>query len=142
MCVQLPGLRGMDEKVLKMICDYLKPMSYTENYMFAEAGNPADRMIFITEGTMWILKTGDDSQAGKASPSVMIQKDLKKDDFYGHEQLLSWAAAGNLLNFKDLPNWKENVKCHTNVEGFALSAKDLQSVVHKCRNLWKYNIPT
>ncbi|XP_021805384.1 cyclic nucleotide-gated ion channel 1-like [Prunus avium] len=138
---ELPGLRGMDEKVLKMICDYLKPVSYTESYMFAEAGSPADHMIFITEGTMWILKTGDDSQAGKASPSAVIRKDLKKDDFYGYEQLLSWAAPGNLLDFKNLPNWTENVKCHTNVEGFALSAKDLQSVVHKCRNLWKYNNP-
>lgn len=47
----------MDEKVLKMMCDYLKPVMYDEGTMVFHMGAPLDKMLLITEGTILTYKT-------------------------------------------------------------------------------------
>ncbi|PQM40185.1 hypothetical protein Pyn_29877 [Prunus yedoensis var. nudiflora] len=103
-------LQSIDERVLRMICDHLKPVIYTENSYVIRAGEPLDLMIFITQGIIWTF-------AG---------------DFYG-EELLS--RISTYISFSDLPICTENVKCHTKVEAFALLAKDLRRVVSE---FWWY----
>ncbi|XP_050385734.1 cyclic nucleotide-gated ion channel 1-like isoform X2 [Argentina anserina] len=123
---KVPMLRYMDESVLKMICDNLKPVIYTENSYVIRAGEPLDLMLFNTEGIIWTYTAAD----GSTKLGSSITKCLSKGDYYG-EELLSWASL--YMPFSDLPISTQNVKCHTKVEAFSLMAKDLKAVVTK---LW------
>ncbi|TQE06742.1 hypothetical protein C1H46_007611 [Malus baccata] len=128
----IPRLKNMDDKVLKMICDYLKPVVYPQNTIIRRMGEPFDSILFVAEGTVWVYSTTDRSQQiGK------MKQFLQKGDIYGAEELLSWATShSSSLSFVDLPFSTENVKCHTKVQGFALSAMDLQAIVSNCGHLW------
>ena len=116
--------RYMDEAVLNLICDNLKPVIYTENSYIIRAGEPLDLMLFNTEGIIWTYTTTDGSTKSGSS----ITECLGKGDFYGDE-LLTWASL--YMPFSDLPISTQNVKCHTKVEAFCLMAKDLKAVVSK-----------
>lgn len=135
-------LSQMDEKVLKMMCDYLKPVNYPENTLVFKMGEPLDRMVFITEGLMWTYKTATESshshhvekETGLVTATSMDTNCLKKGDSYGLE-LLQFASS----SLAQLPTSAANVRCHTKVEAFVLMAKDLRSVVMKCEKWWKLN---
>lgn len=125
----------MNPKVLKMICDYLKPVIYPEHSYVAKVDEPVDRMVLITEGTMWIYSSN-------TSSSSKIHMTVENGEIYGDEQLLSWASKDmQHVSFATLPISKENVKCHTRVEGFAITAKDLKAVASKCKMYWNYDDP-
>ncbi|KAL6127559.1 hypothetical protein ACLB2K_070924 [Fragaria x ananassa] len=121
---KVPMLRYMNESVLKLICDSLKPVIYAENSYVIRAGEPLDMMLFNNEGIIWTYTTTD----GSIKLGSSITKYLSKGDFYG-EELLSWASS--YMSFSDLPISTQNVKCHTKVEAFSLMAKDLKAVVSK-----------
>ncbi|XP_061999619.1 cyclic nucleotide-gated ion channel 1-like [Rosa rugosa] len=122
---KVPMLRYMDESVLKLICDNLKPVIYTENSYVIRAGEPLDLMLFNAEGIIWTYTTSTD---GSIKLGSSITQCIGKGDFYG-EELLSWASS--YMSFSDLPISTQNVKCHTKVEAFSLMAKDLKAVVSK-----------
>ncbi|KAM2031099.1 hypothetical protein FF2_041649 [Malus domestica] len=135
----VPMLKEMNEKVLKMICDYLRPVMYDENSIVVRTGEPLDRMIFITEGFIWTYVGGDQSRHGGGSSSgsqssSMPTNTLKKGQFYGKE-ILYWPSSPS-----QLPISPQTVKCHTKVEAFVLMAKDLTSIVSKCGSLWPNNM--
>lgn len=132
-------LSQMDEKVLKMMCDYLKPVNYPENTLVFKMGEPLDRMVFITEGLMWTYTTATESshvekETGLCTSTSMDTNCLKKGDSYGLE-LLQFASS----SLAQLPTSASNVRCHTKVEAFVLMAKDLRSVVTKCEKWWDFN---
>ncbi|KAM2730878.1 hypothetical protein FF1_002166 [Malus domestica] len=123
-------LEDMDVKVLTFICNYLKPVRYTENSFVFRMGDPLDCMLFIIEGTVWTYGSTD-SQAGQGISS-MDTKPLGKGDFYG-EELLDCASH----RFTKLPVSSKHVKTQTKVEAFVLMAKDLETVVSKSRLEWE-----
>ncbi|KAM1020980.1 hypothetical protein ACFX15_041388 [Malus domestica] len=125
-------LEDMNAKVLKMMCDYLKPVTYSENSFIFRTGDPLDCMLFILKGTMWTFASSD-SQAGNGIAS-MATKPLGKCDFYG-EELLDWASNC----FTKVPVSNKNVKSQTKVEAFVLMAKDLATIVSRCPLQWKYS---
>ncbi|KAB2598800.1 cyclic nucleotide-gated ion channel 1-like [Pyrus ussuriensis x Pyrus communis] len=125
-------LEDMDVKVLTLICNYLKPVRYTENSFVFRMGDPLDCMLFIIEGTVWTYGSTD-SQAGQGISS-MDTKPLGKGDFYG-EELLDCASH----RFTKLPVSSKHVKSQTKVEAFVLMAKDLETVVSKYRVKWEKN---
>ncbi|XP_061999620.1 cyclic nucleotide-gated ion channel 1-like [Rosa rugosa] len=132
---KVPMLEGMNPKVLKMICDYLKPVIYPEHSYVAKVDEPVDRMVLVTEGTMWIYSSN-------ASTPSKIHRTVENGDIYGDEQLLSWASKDmQHVSFATLLISKANVKCHTRVEGFAITAKDLKAVATKCKMYWNYDDP-
>ncbi|KAH0992612.1 hypothetical protein GBA52_004095 [Prunus armeniaca] len=124
-------LKVMNEKVLKMICDYATPVMFPEGKNIFQMGHPVDRMLFIIEGTVLTYSTTN------GASSSIVTKQLGKGHIYG-EELLMWASP-NKSKVDKLPTSTEIVKCHTKVEGFALSAKDLISVASKCRRWWNLN---
>ncbi|CAN6705913.1 unnamed protein product [Malus baccata var. baccata] len=131
-------LKEMDEKVLKMICDYLRPVMYDENSIVVRTGEPLDRIIFITEGFIWTYVGGDQSRHGGGSSSgsqssSLPTNTLKKGQFYG-EELLYWPSSPSKL-----PISAQTVQCHTKVEAFVLMDKDLTSIVSKCALWWDSN---
>nr|XP_011470214.1 PREDICTED: cyclic nucleotide-gated ion channel 1-like [Fragaria vesca subsp. vesca]XP_011470215.1 PREDICTED: cyclic nucleotide-gated ion channel 1-like [Fragaria vesca subsp. vesca] len=148
----VPMLSEVDGRVLKMMCDYLKPVKYQENTMVFKMGKPFDRMVFITDGSMWTYTTATDHQtsdSGKATSGGLVTSSsteahfLEKGDAYGH-MLLQLASS----SFTTLPISDANVKCHTKVEAFVLMASDLRNIVTecgrcgRCGDLWpdfKYN---
>ncbi|TQE04648.1 hypothetical protein C1H46_009731 [Malus baccata] len=125
-------LKGMDERVLMLICDYLMPVTYGANNFIFRMGDPLDFMLFIIDGTMWSYASSD-SQAGNGTSS-MATEPLGKGQFYG-EELLEWALDG----FTKVPVSSKHVKSQTKVEAFVLMAKDLQTVVSRVKQHWDYH---
>ncbi|XP_048421919.1 cyclic nucleotide-gated ion channel 1-like [Pyrus x bretschneideri] len=122
----------MDEKVREMIWDYLKPVVYPQNTIVRRTGEPFDSILFVTEGILWVYSTTDGSQQ-----TGMMNQFFQKSDVYGDEELLSWTTShSGSPSYTNLPFSKENVKCHTKVQGFALSAMYLTAVVSKCGDFW------
>ncbi|KAI5332552.1 hypothetical protein L3X38_022681 [Prunus dulcis] len=136
---QVQLLKEMDDQVLKMMCDYLMPVTYPENKIIFRKGDPMDRMLLIIEGTLLRCSTNPDpslthgGETKEDSGSMATNEVVEKREVYG-EELLTWASASGQFN---LPTCPENVRCHTNVEGFALSAMDLTSVASKCKRRWR-----
>ncbi|VVA20301.1 PREDICTED: cyclic [Prunus dulcis] len=125
---KVPMLQTVDEQVLKVICENLKPVMYTEDIHIIREGEPLDKMLFITQGIVW------DYTSNKSSGSPSSTRLLGKNDFYG-EELLDWAS--KFTSFSDLPISTRIVKSHTKVEAFALMAYDLKTVVS--RFWWHFN---
>ncbi|KAI5347219.1 hypothetical protein L3X38_015098 [Prunus dulcis] len=138
----VPMLKNLDEKVLIMMCDYLKPVVYNENSFVFRMGDPLDCMLFIVEGTMWTYyspstsDTDTTSEAAATSPSsiLMTTKALRKGEFYG-EELLKWGSP----TFTTLPISTRHVRSQRKVEAFALMADDLATIVSKCQLQWDLN---
>ncbi|XP_068331255.1 cyclic nucleotide-gated ion channel 1-like [Pyrus communis] len=122
-------LKDMNEKVLTLMCDCLKPVTYGENSFVFRMGDPLDCMMFIIEGTMWTYGTSD-NQVGQGVSSMAIKR-VGKGYFYG-EELLNWASDC----FNELPVSSKHVKSQTKVEAFVLMAKDLETVVSRCKTYW------
>nr|XP_011462292.1 PREDICTED: probable cyclic nucleotide-gated ion channel 3 [Fragaria vesca subsp. vesca] len=147
-------LKHMDERGLRLICQYLKPVTYTEKKIAFRMGEPLDSMLFIMEGIMLIYPTSTttaaaavantttDYEVGRANigSSSTIRCSLENGDVYGDEQLLSWASPPDMsdISYAKLPILTENVKCHSEVEGFVLTAKDLKNVVSEYKLQGKY----
>ncbi|KAM2007123.1 hypothetical protein ACFX15_002077 [Malus domestica] len=127
---KIKKLQHMDEKVLTLMCGYLKPVTYIENSIIFRMGDLLDSMLIITEGTVWTYASTD-SQAGQGI-SLMDTEPLGKGHCYG-EELLDCASDC----FTKLPVSSKHVKCHTKVEAFVLLAKDLETVVSRYPLLWQ-----
>ncbi|PRQ49288.1 putative potassium channel, voltage-dependent, ELK [Rosa chinensis] len=127
----------IQEKVLTSICDSLKPVMYPDNSFVFRMGEPLDRMLLITEGLVWAYNTTSSSisQGGEAGIGAIC---LGKGAYYGDE-LVSWASARLLDSLENVPMLKANVKCHTKIEGFVLTAKDLNAIVHKYKFFWDFS---
>ncbi|XP_061999075.1 cyclic nucleotide-gated ion channel 1-like [Rosa rugosa] len=144
-----PMLKDANPKVVKMICDYLKPVMYVEKSSIFQAGEPLDMMLFITQGTVWTYSssssTSDDTsltgkqKLGSASP-LMITKSLKEGNSYGVEQLLRWVAVPD-YHFSNLPCLNENVRSISFKSGRLYThghASDLRIAAIKCLGIWNF----
>ena len=120
---------GEKNQLLQMICDYLKPVYYNEHSYIVREGEPLDAAIFVTQGIIWSFATSN----GEGTVSSAAQC-IEKGHFYGQD-LLDWALndSPTSLDLSKLPISTKTVKTHAKVEGFALMANDLKTVVSK----WK-----
>uniref|UniRef100_A0A7N2RAF5 Cyclic nucleotide-binding domain-containing protein n=1 Tax=Quercus lobata TaxID=97700 RepID=A0A7N2RAF5_QUELO len=120
---------GKKNQLLQMICDYLKPVYYNEHSYIVREGEPLDAAIFVTQGIIWSFATSN----GEGTVSSGAQC-IEKGHFYGQD-LLDWALndSPTSLDLSKLPISTKTVKTHAKVEGFALMANDLKTVVSK----WK-----
>jgi cyclic nucleotide gated channel len=123
----VPLLANLNDKLLKVICEHLKPLIYTKDYYVVKEGKPLGTVLFITQGIAWTYTTskinGAETSCGSSS-----NKWLKRGDFYG-EELLNWAF--KCPSFSDLPISTRTAVCQEKVEAFALRASDLKSIVSK-----------
>ncbi|KAL6132199.1 hypothetical protein ACLB2K_070570 [Fragaria x ananassa] len=119
---KVPMLQTMGVRMLKAICEHLKPVDYPEDSCIIREGEQLQQMIFITHGTVQTYKTN--GKGGKIG-----SKFLEKGDYYGAEELLKWAS--NFSGHLDLPISTRMVKPVTKVEAFSLSKDDLKSVAIK-----------
>ncbi|XP_048327026.1 cyclic nucleotide-gated ion channel 1 isoform X2 [Ziziphus jujuba] len=132
--------QNMKQSVLEDICSHLKPVIYGENSYIVRDGDPLDRMLFVTQGTLLAFTSsrsnsnaGSSSSASSSGKSIFStssgsMRRLKKGDYHG-EELLEWSLTH--LSFTEFPISTANVMCHTKVEGFVLKANDLLNAVKR-----------
>ncbi|CAN6568684.1 unnamed protein product [Malus baccata var. baccata] len=101
----VPMLREIDEDVLKIICQKLKPVNYTENNDIIHKDQPLDKILFIVDGELC------DSDGSKRRAG---------------EELLRWPFYSYFPHRKPLAT--KSVKAIGAVEALALNAQDLQSI--------------
>lgn len=136
MLKQVPMLKDMDDRGLRLLCNYLKPVTYTEKTIAFQMGEPLDSMLFLMEGILLIYKTSN----AITTPSTISGSLENIGDVYGGEQLLRWASPSDMpVSYANLPICSENVKCLSQVEGFVLTAKDLKTVVSMYKLSGNYN---
>ncbi|KAL6130951.1 hypothetical protein ACLB2K_069329 [Fragaria x ananassa] len=129
---KVPTLANLNAKMLKLICEHLKPVIYTEDNYIVQEGKPLGMMLFITQGLAWSYTT-EHINGGQTSLDSSSNEWLKKGDFYG-EVLLNWAFKSP--SFSALPISTRTVMSQEKVEAFTLRASDLKSIV--CKFWWHF----
>ncbi|PQQ21480.1 uncharacterized protein Pyn_07728 [Prunus yedoensis var. nudiflora] len=128
-------LKNKLDTTLKSICQYLKPVTYTENSYITEAGKPIDLILFILDGVItWTSNTTSDAVTTVGSSMVTNLSHLEKGGLYG-EELLSWVSPSSSLS--TLPISAQDVKCQEKVEAFVINAVQLKIAVSELGMLWK-----
>ena len=121
-------------QLLQLICDHLKPVYYNEHSYIVGEGEPLDAMLFITQGVVWNFITTSNDEGIVTSKAQCFEK----GNFFGQELLetekekehVGGEFKGSLVpNLSELPISTKTAKTHTKVEGFALMANDLRTVV-------------
>lgn len=120
-------LQRMDERLLKEICKYLKPVSYQEEQSIMEEGRPLGKMLFIRQGMVRTYRTHDKGDKGIKIGNTRV---LEQGDVYG-EELVDWVSSFTSSS-SNMPNSTRNVKSVNKVDVFELKAEDLETVVTKC----------
>ncbi|KAM1162120.1 hypothetical protein TB2_001125 [Malus domestica] len=112
---QVPMLRGIDEDVLKIICQKLEPVRYPKNSFIIQKGEPLEKMLYILDGDVSIEeRSSDDSKRGVG-------------ELCGQE-LLRWPFYYSFPSTTTTPLATESVKAFGVVEALALNAQDLLSM--------------
>ncbi|XP_028956539.2 uncharacterized protein [Malus domestica] len=110
---KVPMLRRIDEDVLKIICQKLEPVRYTDNNLIIQKGEQLDKMVYIEDGFVSIEERSSNNLR------------LGAGEFCGQE-LLRWPFSTDFPNRKPLAT--ESVKAIGVVEALALNAQDLLSM--------------
>ncbi|XP_022980030.1 cyclic nucleotide-gated ion channel 1-like isoform X1 [Cucurbita maxima] len=114
---KVPLFSGMDKQLLDAMCEYLKPVLFTEKSFILQEGDPIDMMLFIMKGKLATIIT----YGWKNDTFSAV---LNAGDFCG-EELVQWARDPTSTS---LPISSRTVKSLTEVEAFALKANELKSV--------------
>ncbi|KAK7845223.1 cyclic nucleotide-gated ion channel 1, partial [Quercus suber] len=124
MLKRVPRFRNINNQLLQVFLDHLKPVQHSEcSYIFRE-GEPLDAMLFVTQGIAWTYTSSDGNKS----------ECLGKGQFCG-EEILEWGfKALSLTDLSNLPISPKTVRCHTKVEAFALRASDLKTIL--TQNWW------
>nr|XP_023891978.1 cyclic nucleotide-gated ion channel 1-like [Quercus suber] len=124
MLKRVPRFRNINNQLLQVFLDHLKPVQQSEcSYIFRE-GEPLDAMLFVTQGIAWTYTSSDGNKS----------ECLGKGQFCG-EEILEWGfKALSLTDLSNLPISPKTVRCHTKVEAFALRASDLKTIL--TQNWW------
>lgn len=113
----MPLFSSMNKQLLDSVCEYLKPVLFTEKSFILQEGDQIDVMLFIMKGNLAAITTN----GWKNDPWSVT---LKAGDFCG-EELVQWAMDPTSTS---LPISTRKVKSLTEVEAFALKANELKSV--------------
>ncbi|KAL5744793.1 hypothetical protein ACOSQ2_027909 [Xanthoceras sorbifolium] len=105
------------DDLLYHICDYVKPVFYTEDTYIVRERDPVDQMFFVLQGRLLM-----DSSSGSAHGLRV----LENGEFCG-EELVAWFQADPYSY--NLPISAATVRTVTRVEGFALMSDDLKRVL-------------
>ncbi|XP_021729055.1 cyclic nucleotide-gated ion channel 1-like [Chenopodium quinoa] len=123
---RVPMFEKMDDQLLDAMCDFLKPVLYTEDSYVIREGDPVDAMVFVMRGKLLTITTN----GGRTG--FFNSEYLKAGDFCG-EELLTWALDPSPSS--NLPLSTRTVQTLTEVEAFALMAEDLKFVASQFRRL-------
>ncbi|XP_030944921.1 cyclic nucleotide-gated ion channel 1-like isoform X1 [Quercus lobata] len=113
------------EKLLRDICNSLKPVYYNEQCYIVREGEPMDAVFLITDGSAWAFQSSSNGE-GTGTASRCAER-LEAGHFFGEELLeLFWEPSStNMFNPSKVPIYSKSLKTHTKVEAFALMANEL-----------------
>ena len=113
------------EKLLRDICNSLKPVYYNEQCYIVREGEPMDAVFLITDGSAWAFPSSSNGE-GTGTASRCAER-LESGHFFGEELLeLFWEPSStNMFNLSKVPIHSKSLKTHTKVEAFALMANEL-----------------
>ncbi|CAN6700237.1 unnamed protein product [Malus baccata var. baccata] len=111
-------LQGMDEAVLKMICQKFQPKRYTGNEIIIQKGRPLEIMLFIVDGNVLIEKGSNDSDDSERGAGELCGEELLRWPFSTYFRHKNWVAT-------------ESVKATGVVEALLLEAHDLESIYNQ-----------
>ena len=121
--LKVPFFENMEELLLNILCDSLKPVLYSEGSYIVREGDPVESMVLIMRGTVLSTSMSD----GRHSSSA----DLKAGDLCC-EELFTWALDPNASLF-NLPSSTRTARASCEVEAFTLKAEDLKFVATQFR---------
>ena len=116
----------MDETILDVICERLKPVLGTKGIFLVREGDPVQQMLFIVRGQL------DSYTTNGGHFGFFNSSRIGPGDFCGAE-LLTWALDPRLTVI--LPSSTRSVKAITEVEAFTLIAEDFTFVASQFRRL-------
>ncbi|KAA0048895.1 cyclic nucleotide-gated ion channel 1 [Cucumis melo var. makuwa] len=116
---KVPLFSSMDKQLLDAMCEYLRPVLFTEKSFIMQEGDPIDMMLFIMKGKLATI-------IGCDWKNDLYSATLNAGDFCG-EELVHWAMDPT-TNTSSLPISKRTVETLTEVEAFALKANELKFV--------------
>ena len=119
------------EKLLRDICNSLKPVYYNEQCYIVREGEPMDAVFLITNGSAWAFPSGSNGEGTGTASRHAVR--LKAGDFFGEElfEFVSEPYSTNMFNLPEVPIYSKSLKTHTKVEAFALMANDFALVVEE-----------
>lgn len=123
---QVPLLEQMDDEVLDVICERLKPSLFIRGAVLLREDEPVSRMFFIIHGSLESYITSG-GQRGFFNSSC-----VGPGNFCG-EELLTWALDHHSTMI--LPASTRTVKAKSKVEALALMPEDLKYVASQFRKL-------
>ncbi|KAJ4847841.1 hypothetical protein Tsubulata_000157, partial [Turnera subulata] len=121
---KVPFFNMMEEHMLDAICEKLKPCLYDKGTCLDREGYPVCEMLFIVRGRL------DSYTTGGGRTDFFNSSLIGPGDFCG-EELLTWALDPRQNSI--LPSSTRTVIAITEVEAFALRAKDLKRVAPQFR---------
>ncbi|XP_030943960.1 cyclic nucleotide-gated ion channel 1-like isoform X2 [Quercus lobata] len=119
------------DKLLRDICNSLKPVYYNEQCYIVREGEPMDAVFLITDGSAWAFPSSSNGE-GTGTASRHAER-LEAGDFFGEElfELVSEPYSANMFNLPRVPIYPKSLKTHTKVEAFVLMANDFAFVVEE-----------
>ncbi|XP_048427028.1 cyclic nucleotide-gated ion channel 1-like [Pyrus x bretschneideri] len=123
--LKVPFFENMEERLLNILYDSLKPILYSEGSYIVREGDPVESLVLIMRGTVLNTTVSD----GRHSSSA----DLKVGDFCC-EELLIWFVDPSASLF-NLPNSTRTSRACCEVEAFTLKAEDLKFVATRSEGL-------
>jgi cyclic nucleotide gated channel len=116
----------MDDQLLDAICERLVSSLSTEGTYIVREGDPVNEMLFVIRGQL------ESSTTNGGRSGFFNSITLRPGDFCG-EELLTWALMP--ISSANLPSSTRTVKALSEVEAFALEAKDLKFFAHQFKRL-------
>ncbi|KAL9342354.1 hypothetical protein Peur_065679 [Populus x canadensis] len=123
---RVPFFSQMDDQLLDAICERLVSSLSTEGTYIVREGDPVNEMLFVIRGQL------ESSTTNGGRSGFFNSITLRPGDFCG-EELLTWALMP--ISSANLPSSTRTVKALSEVEAFALEAKDLKFFAHQFKRL-------
>ncbi|XVE54936.1 hypothetical protein DITRI_Ditri03aG0121600 [Diplodiscus trichospermus] len=125
---RVPFFAQMDDQLLDAICERLVSSLNTSDAYLVREGDPVNEMLFIIRGKL------ESSTTNGGRTGFFNSITLGPGDFCG-EELLTWALIPTSNSSLNLPLSTRTVKSLTEVEAFALRARDLKFVAKQFKRL-------
>ncbi|XAR59740.1 hypothetical protein NMG60_11015693 [Bertholletia excelsa] len=123
---QVPLFDEMDDRMLDLICERLRPVLWTEGMFIVREGDPLSEMLFVIRGHLESYTTN----GGQFGFFNLCR--IGPGDFCG-EELLTWVLKSSPGG--PLPASLRTVMAVSDTEAFVLGAEDLRFVVSQFQRL-------
>ncbi|KAH7557777.1 hypothetical protein JRO89_XS11G0219200 [Xanthoceras sorbifolium] len=117
------------EDMLHHMCDYVKPIFYTEDTHIVRERDPIDQMLFVLQGRLRMYSCSSSASGTARHRGIRYIPQVHENGDFCGEELVAWFQADPYSS--NLPISTRTIRTATRVEGFALMFEDLRVVLIK-----------